>query len=56
MGSFDWIVFTSANGVDYFIQRLQSSPRDVRALAGVRLCAIGPAPRSGWRVTASRWI
>jgi uroporphyrinogen III methyltransferase/synthase len=42
VGSYDWVVFTSANGVDYFFQRLQASPLDVRALAGVRLCAIGP--------------
>jgi uroporphyrinogen III methyltransferase/synthase len=41
-GDFDWIVFTSANGVDYFMQRLQAGPRDVRELKGVRLCAIGP--------------
>jgi len=42
VGTYDWVVFTSANGVDYFFQRLQLSPLDVRALAGVRLCAIGP--------------
>ena len=41
--SFDWIVFTSVNGVDAFLQRLLSGPRDIRALGGVRLCAIGPA-------------
>ena len=41
--SFDWIVFTSVNGVDAFLQRLLAGPRDVRALGGVRLCAIGPA-------------
>jgi uroporphyrinogen III methyltransferase/synthase len=42
VGGFDWIVFTSANGVDYFFDRLQAGPTDVRALCGVRLCAIGP--------------
>ena len=42
-GTFDWIVFTSANGVDAFLQRLCRGPRDVRELKGVRLCAIGPA-------------
>ena len=41
--SFDWIVFTSVNGVDAFLQRLLAGPRDIRALGGVRLCAIGPA-------------
>ena len=42
VGQFDWIVFTSVNGVDYFFQRLQAGPSDTRALTGVRLCAIGP--------------
>ncbi|MCE2542138.1 MAG: uroporphyrinogen-III synthase [Acidobacteria bacterium] len=41
--SFDWIVFTSVNGVDAFLERLLAGPRDIRALGGVRLCAIGPA-------------
>ena len=42
VGEFDWVVFTSVNGVDYFFQRLQAGPTDARALAGVKLCAIGP--------------
>jgi len=42
-GSFDWIVFTSANGVDRFFAALAEGGRDARALGGVSLCAIGPA-------------
>jgi uroporphyrinogen III methyltransferase / synthase len=42
-GTFDWIVFTSANGVDFFMGRLLAGPGDVRDLKGVRLCTIGPA-------------
>ncbi len=41
-GTFNWIVFTSANGVDYFMKRLQAGEGDVRDLKGARLCAIGP--------------
>lgn len=41
--SFDWIVFTSANGVDAFAQRLAAGGGAAPALAGVRICAIGPA-------------
>jgi uroporphyrinogen III methyltransferase/synthase len=41
--TFDWIVFASANAVDAFMQRLLRTPQDLRALKGVRLCAIGPA-------------
>jgi uroporphyrinogen III methyltransferase/synthase len=42
-GTFAWIVFTSANGVDWFMRRLLEGPHDVRALKGPRICAIGPA-------------
>ena len=43
VGRFDWVVFTSANAVDSFMQRLGASGRDLRALGGVRVCAVGPA-------------
>jgi len=41
--SYDWVVFTSANGVDHFMARLQAGPGDIRDLKGVRICAIGPS-------------
>jgi uroporphyrinogen III methyltransferase/synthase len=43
LAEYDWIVFTSANAVRYFLMRLRASGRDVRALGRARLCAIGPA-------------
>jgi uroporphyrinogen III methyltransferase/synthase len=43
IGSFDWVVFTSANGVDYFMRRLLEGPGDVRDLKGVRICTVGPS-------------
>ncbi len=43
LSSYDWVIFTSANGVKSFMQRLLVRGRDVRALAGVKLAAIGPA-------------
>jgi uroporphyrinogen III methyltransferase/synthase len=39
-GSFDWIIFTSVNSVDHFMERLLAIS-DVRELKGVRLCAVG---------------
>lgn len=42
-GQFDWIIFTSANGVACFIDRLWAQGRDLRDLKGPRLAAIGPA-------------
>jgi uroporphyrinogen III methyltransferase / synthase len=40
-GTFDWIIFASANAVDAFFNRLLASPYDLRALAGARLCVVG---------------
>ncbi len=41
--TFDWIVFSSANGVRGFDDRLRAAGRDARALGSARLAAIGPA-------------
>lgn len=40
---YDWIVFTSANGVEHFIRRLELRGVDVSALDELRVCAIGAA-------------
>jgi uroporphyrinogen III methyltransferase/synthase len=45
LGSYDWLIFTSANGVRFFLERLDASSTDLRSL-GARLCAIGPATRA----------
>jgi uroporphyrinogen III methyltransferase/synthase len=39
---FDWLVFTSASGVRFFLARLEELGRDLRALGHLRLAAIGP--------------
>jgi uroporphyrinogen III methyltransferase / synthase len=39
---YDWLVFSSANGVRYLLDRLLETGGDVRRLGGVRLAAIGP--------------
>jgi uroporphyrinogen III methyltransferase / synthase len=41
---YDWLIFTSANGVRFFLDRLDQSPHDLRSLKA-RICAIGPATR-----------
>jgi uroporphyrinogen III methyltransferase/synthase len=41
--NFDWLVFTSQNGVDHFMRRVMEGPGDVRSLKGPRICAVGPA-------------
>ncbi len=40
---FDWIVFTSVNGVKYFFDRLFEKGRDARALSRAKVAAIGTA-------------
>lgn len=43
IGDYDWLVFTSANGVRWMLRRVWELGGDVRALAGPRIAAIGPA-------------
>jgi uroporphyrinogen III methyltransferase/synthase len=40
---YQWVIFTSSNGVRFFRDRLQHAGRDVRDLHGITICAIGPA-------------
>ncbi|MFC1735613.1 uroporphyrinogen-III C-methyltransferase [Candidatus Hydrogenedentota bacterium] len=42
-GQYDWLVFTSVNGVDAFFDALRANGLDARALGKTRVCAIGPA-------------
>ena len=41
--SFDWILLTSPNGVDFFIHRLCESGLDLRVLSKARFACIGPS-------------
>jgi len=41
-GAYAWVIFTSANGVELFFQRLREHGRDTRAFGGTSVCAIGP--------------
>jgi len=40
--SYNWLLFTSVNGVKYFFDRLYGQGKDVRCLMDIRVCAIGP--------------
>lgn len=39
--SFDWLILTSTNGVDYFFERLAAQGKDARSLAGVNIAVVG---------------
>jgi uroporphyrinogen III methyltransferase/synthase len=41
--SYDWIIFTSANGVNSFWQRVKERGKPLRLPSPLKVCAIGPA-------------
>lgn len=43
LNSYDWLVFTSANGVDAFFSYFFKGFDDLRDIGGVRIAAVGPA-------------
>jgi uroporphyrinogen III methyltransferase / synthase len=49
LASYDWLIFTSSNGVHALVRRLRHLGLDLRALGGVRLAAIGPATADALR-------
>ena len=48
LAAYDWLIFTSVNGVKFFLDRLDQSAADLRQLRA-RICAIGPATRDALR-------
>jgi uroporphyrinogen III methyltransferase/synthase len=42
LSSYHWLIFTSVNGVRYFLDRLRTRQRAVNALDHLRIAAIGP--------------
>ena len=42
LASYRWVIFTSVNGVKFFMERLRAAGLDSRALHGLRIAAIGP--------------
>ena len=40
---YDWVIFTSVNGVDHFFERLSQQQRDAHELDQIKVCAIGDA-------------
>ncbi len=40
---YDWLVFTSTNGVEHFMRRLAAAGKDVAELDELRVCAVGDA-------------
>src|SRR4030042_3573185 len=39
--AYDWLIFTSRNGVKYFFKRFFEKDKDIRDMKGLKICAIG---------------
>lgn len=39
--SYNWLILTSINGVNFFFKRLFETGRDIRDLKGIKICAVG---------------
>lgn len=48
-GSYEWLIFTSANGVRYFFEEFIRVHTDIRALGLVRIAAVGEATAAAVR-------
>ena len=49
--TYDWVIFTSMNGVQAFMGRLWFHQKDARSLANAKVCCIGPRTKE----EANRW-
>lgn len=49
---YDWLIFTSVNGVDYFLRRLEARGHETHELDDLRVCAIGDATANRLREAA----
>ncbi len=51
LSTFDWVIFTSVNGVQAFMRRLWAMGKDMRSFSNARLCCIGPKTKEA----VERW-
>jgi uroporphyrinogen III methyltransferase/synthase len=42
LSDFDWLIFTSVNGVDHFFEQIRERRIDIRVLHKARIAAVGP--------------
>ncbi len=42
LSRYDWVIFTSVNGVAYFLNRIKKGRLDSRCFNGIKIAAIGP--------------
>ncbi len=49
LSRFDWVIFTSANGVQFFFERMEHLKKDARIFGGLKVAAIGEATAQALR-------
>jgi uroporphyrinogen III methyltransferase/synthase len=49
LSTFNWVLFTSVNGVDYFFRHLIEQGLDIRTLSGAQIAAVGPKTQEALR-------
>ena len=42
LATYNWVIFTSVNAVEYFYHRLRENGKDARSFGNARICAVGP--------------
>ena len=52
IASYDWLIFTSVNGVEQFLNRFEKLGKNIADLAGIEIGAIGP--ETAKRLTAAQ--
>ena len=48
LDNYQWLVFTSVNGVKFFLERLEAAGKDIRDLKGLKIAAIGSKTAETW--------
>ena len=48
LDEYDWLLFTSVNGVKFFLKRLGFLGKDIRDLKGIKIGVIGPKTAAMW--------
>ena len=41
LATYNWVIFTSVNAVEYFYRHLRENGKDTRSLGNARICAVG---------------
>jgi uroporphyrinogen III methyltransferase/synthase len=48
LNKYQWLLFTSVNGVKFFLSSLDRCGRDIRDLKGIKIATIGPKTAGAW--------